>query len=155
VLIGAKLSFVIQNFAAYEFQEEGYEISNSYRQLMSLYIAHFCVGEFVLGNTPKTMTQMSNALKIPLYLLRRLISELIHAGILVEVKIDNSQDCGYQPAKDCDSLTVKAVLDALNNAGDETIPLAHTKSLGKLKECLATFHEMLQHSKANVSLKDI
>jgi hypothetical protein len=52
-------------------------------------------------------------------------------------------------------LTVKYVVDALEQRGDTDIPVTTSDELGKLRDCLDKFGKAVEESPANVPLKNI
>lgn len=71
------------------------------------------------------------------------------------VRDDSERIPLYQPAVDTDLLTIKYVLDKLDNHGTDTIPVVKTKELERIKESLEAFAKTIEKSPANLLLKDI
>ncbi len=69
--------------------------------------------------------------------------------------MDNEKEFGYQPARDPDTLTIKSVIDALEQQGSDGIPLIHSEELQTLSDSLKTFSELIENSSANLTLKNI
>ncbi|MBJ7449618.1 MAG: YihY/virulence factor BrkB family protein [Parachlamydiales bacterium] len=155
VVIGAKLTYAIQNAAAYEYEEERTHISPSYKQLLSLNIAEYCIRCFKNGETPPSATTLTQKLQIPLNLTLQIIQELEGARILIEANNPMTNESGYQPAKNVDTITIKSVLDALNHYGSHAIPVASTQQLKNIQKHLKTFDKLLENSPANIPLKDL
>ncbi len=155
VLFGAELSFAHQNVDTYEFEQDCLAISHSYKKLLSLLVTHLLIKNFCKGEKPSDADQISHALEIPIRLVRQILFELNHAGIVSQAEKDDSKELAYQPARDVDTLTVKSVLDSLDNAGQADIPVLKTEQLTKLLDCLKSFSENNQKSPNNILLKDI
>ncbi len=155
VLFGAEITFAHQNVETYEFESDSLQISNSFKTLLSLRITHLLVHNFYEGEKPATAAQISQALKIPIRLVRQILYELTDSGILSETRDEGNGFIAYQPAKSIDKLTVKYIIDALDKRGTNTVPVAESSELKKLAECLDTFSDTLDKLPANISLKDI
>lgn len=154
VLFGAELSFAQQNVETYEFEPDCLRASYSFKKLLSLRITQLCVKNFHKGERPWTATQISTALEIPIRLARQILYDLVSAGIISEVNEKNN-GTAYQPGVDIDGLTVKNVIDILEQHGSHDIPVAESKELDKLAGCLQDFSAIIEKSPANITLKEI
>lgn len=155
VLFGAEVSFAHQNSDTYEYEEECLSVSHSYRMLLSLRIVHLLVRNFVHDRPPWTSLQISHHLEIPVRLVNQILFELVSTGILTETVKDADRDKGYQPGRDPDTLSIKTVIDALEQNGTDTIPVAESEELEEIAKSLADFGELMEVSPANRLLKEI
>lgn len=155
VLFGAEISFAHQNVETYEFEPDCLRASHSFKKLLALRIAQLCVKNFVKGEKPWTASQISQALDIPIRLVRQIIYELVDSGIISETKEEENKDVAYQPARDIEVFTVKNVIDMLEGRGTDNIPVAQSKELDRLSDSLKIFAEAVEKSPANMALKDI
>lgn len=155
VLFGAEISFALQNIDTYEFEPDCLLISNSFKRLLSLETAHLLVKSFSDGQKPQTAFQISHTLEIPIRLVHQILYELTKSGIVAEVKIDDDKEFAYQPARTVSLLTIKYIIDALDNSGANDIPVAQTRELKELTETLRQFSETIRNSPENKLLNDI
>lgn len=155
VLFGAEVSFAEQNVETYEFEADCLKVSHSFRELLSLNIAHLCVKKFRQAEKALSADEVSHELEIPVRLVRQILFELVEVRVLSEVKLDDRETMAYQPARDIEDLTITNVLNQLNRRGVNWIPLDNTGDLEKLKGRLMQFQEGIEKSPANVPLKDI
>jgi membrane protein len=155
VLFGAEVSFAEQNVGTYEFEPDSLKVSRRFRSLLTLRITHFYVKKFQQGEKPPTADEISDQLEIPIRLVRQILFELIEAGILSEVKLDDPESIGFQPARTIEKITVFGVMDQLDQQGIDSLPIAQSKDLDKLKASLVRLHEMLVKSPDNLKLKDV
>lgn len=155
VLFGAEVSFAHQNVDSYEFEQDSDNASQAFRTLLSLRIVQLIVKNFSNGAPPWTALQISHHLEIPIRLVNQLLYELVDAGILSESCPDGDRDKGYQPARDPDSLTIKAVLDALDRRGNDAIPVAYSEEMERLSRSLGEFSKLIETSPSNLLIKSI
>ncbi len=155
LLFGAEISFAHQTVDTYEFDEDCRNVSHSFKRLLSLRIVHLLVKHFSNGEGTWNATQIAQKLEIPLRLVNQILYELVAAGIVSEVKIDDSQTAAYQPGSDPDLMTIKYVIDALEKQGSDTIPVAQSEELQKISESLKVFSDLVRESPANHLLKEI
>jgi len=155
VLFGAEVSFAHQNEETYEFEPDCLAVSYSFKRLLTLRLVHLLVKEFSQGGKPLSAIQASHALEIPIRLVREMLNELVESGIISEICDDETSEVTYQPARDIELFTVKYVVDKLEQHGCDSIPVAESKELEKISECLRALGEITEKSPANMQLKNI
>ncbi|MHC4220856.1 MAG: YihY/virulence factor BrkB family protein [Planctomycetota bacterium] len=155
VLFGAELSFAHQNVETYEFEQDCLSVSYSFKKLLSLLVTHLLIKNFCKAEPPCDAEKISHTLEIPVRLVRQILFELVESAVLSEVRKDDSKDVAYQPAVDVGKLTVKYVVESLEQRGNCAIPVGKTSEMEKLSQCLNTFANDIEKSPANILLKDI
>ncbi|MFC1805215.1 YihY/virulence factor BrkB family protein [Candidatus Omnitrophota bacterium] len=155
VLFGAEVSFAHQNVDTYEFEPDCLLVSSSFKKILSLNIVHLLAKKFSRGEKQLSDNEIAHTLEIPIRLVRQLIFELTEGGIISAVKDNSGRGTLFQPARDINTLTIKYVLDCLDNRGSDSIPVAHSKELSDISDSLKAFSEQLEKSPANRLLKDI
>ena len=155
VLFGAELSFAHQNVGTYEFEQDCLYASYSFKKKLSLLITHLLVKNFCTGEQPWDAERISQSLEIPIRLVRQILFELVESGIVSEVKTSNGEEAAYQPAVDVGKVSVKYVLDALEQRGYSDIPVRETVEFEKISGCLDTLAENIENSPGNILLKDL
>ena len=119
-------------------------------------IAKLVVTRFCEGKPAWDASEISWALEIPIRLVRQILHELVESGILSEIrKPEEGKEVLYQPARDVETLTIKWVVDALENRGDSRVPVVASEELKKLTDTLAAFGEIIERAPANVTLRRI
>ena len=155
LLFGAEISFAHQNVDTYEFDQDARTVSHYFKRLLSLRIVHLLIRCFSDGERGCNTAQIAQKLEIPIRLVQQILYELVTSGILSEIKVDGDREVAYQPASDPENMTIKYVIDALEQDGIDNIPVAQSEELRKLSESLKAFSDILEHSPANQRLKDI
>jgi len=155
VLFGAEVSFAEQNVETYEFEPDCDKVTVNFKRALAVRMMHVCVDNFVKARSALTAMQMAHQLEIPIRLVRQILFDLTEAGLLVEVKILNSQETSYQPARDVDHLTIQDVVDALETQGITDIPVEDGQVLQRIQQSLGAFREKNRRSDDNVILKNL
>ena len=155
VLFGAEISFAYQYTDTYEFEPDLRQISPAFKKLISLQIAHLVISTFSKGAMPLTASKISSVLEIPIRLVQQILDELVESGIFSNTEIKENKELSYQPARDINVITIKSIIEALEQRGVDNIPVAQTAELKSLSEVLQTFSYELERSPANRLLKDI
>ena len=155
VLFGAELSFANQNVNTYEYEPDAKNVSPAFKKLLTLQITHLLVKNFAAGDPPLTDTGISDRLKMPIRLVHGILYDLVQSRVISEVRIGEDQKFGYQPARDISTLTIRYVVDAVEQNGINSIPVARTKELEALSRVIEEFREEMEASPANKLLQDI
>jgi membrane protein len=155
VLFGAEISFSYQYVDTYEFEPEFRQISPAFKRLLTLQVANRVISTFSKGKMPLTASNLSQALEIPIRLVQQLLDELVESEIFSITEIKENEKLAYQPARDINIITVKSIIEALEQKGVDNIPVAQTPELQSLSEVLSTFSDEIEKSPANLLLKDI
>ena len=155
VLFGAEISFAHQNVEMYEFEPDSLRVSYSFKRLLTLRITHLIIRNFSEANKPFTATGISHSLEIPIRLVREILFELVESGIVSEVKTQEYKETAYQPARDTQTLTIRRIIDTLENRGVDNIPITQTEELKRISESLQRLAGSIDKSPANKLLKDI
>jgi len=156
LLFGAELAFAHQNVDTYEFEQDCLQASHSFKRKIALLITHDLVKHFCDGKEPVNASHLSHKLEIPIRLVRQVLFELVEASVISEIKSEKEDRViAYQPGQDVEKLSIKYVIDALENAGYSNIPVSNTEQLQKLSGCLNDFSNTLEHCGANILLKNL
>jgi membrane protein len=155
VLFGAEISFAHQHVDTYEFEPDCSAVSYAFRKLLILRVVHLLVKDFSQGGRPLSAAQIAATLEIPVRLIGDILHELVASQIVSEICDREDKEACYQPACSIDLLTIKYVIDRLEEHGSGAVPVAKSKELEKLSECLKAFGEAIEKSSANIRLKEI
>jgi len=155
ILFGAEVSFAHQNVETYEFEPDCLSASHSFKTLLSILITQRLVRRFCDGEKPIDASDLSHELEIPVRLVRQLLYDLSESGIISEVRKGEDKELAYQPATDVDKLTVKFIIDRLEQRGTSSIPVLRSAEMDKLSDCLRQFDATIEKSPANVLLKNL
>jgi membrane protein len=155
VLLGAEISYAIQNVGHYEFERDTTQASPGLRKLVALRIALYLVRRYDEGTTPVEDGQIADDLGLPLTLTNRVLRELAESGVLQEVQLIDCDRQGFMPARDAACLTISYVLEALERRGVNGIPLPESPEFVALSEALDDLRLTIQQSPANKRLKEI
>ncbi len=155
VLFGAEISFAWQNVETYEFESDCLAVSQKFKRLLSLRVAHLLVKNFQTEKKPMTAGEISHKLEIPIRLVNEILFELVDCAVAAEAREDESGEVAYQLAKPPERFTVKFVVDALEGRGTHDIPVSKGPDFNRIKESLAEFDAAAEKSKSNVALTDI
>ncbi len=156
LLLGCELSFALQNEKRYDEERELPEISHDASQKVMIAIMHYVVQAFIRGEGAVPMKDIRQHLDVHARILGKLVTQLVAARILNEVKCEEEDyDIAYAPAKDVSTLRVCDVLEAVDNyaeRGNVTLDDTTEQELPSHEVLHAT--EIIQRLKANISQSD-
>ena len=156
VLFGAEISFAYQYVDTYDFEPDRRLISPAFKKLLSLHITHLVISTFSKGEMPLTASNISQTLEIPIRLVQQILDELVEIEVLSNTeRKDNNKEVFYQPALSINLITIKSVIEAMEQKGVNNIPIAQTAELTSLSNALKTMNDEIEKSPANRLLKDI
>jgi len=155
VLLGAEIAFADQNLEQYEFETDIENISNYSKKILALIITQLLVHNFTNAEKPLTAEQISQKLKIPMRLVRKILYELVECRILSEIISPDTKERAYQPGQDVDNLSISYVLNKLDHLGKDRILAINGKEQEKIKEIVDGFSETIKQTEATKLLKEI
>jgi membrane protein len=155
VLFGAELAFANQNVDHYELENEIKNISVRYKRVIALMVCNDVVKKFQTGTNPPTAFEIAQALDLPVRLARTVINELVETKILSEVKTANDKEIAYQPGLSDSLLTIKFVVNRLDEKGVNELPITDEKELAIINRLLKDLDNVMSDEKGNVLVKDI
>lgn len=153
VLLGAVVSYVIQNINTLRPGERSLNISYASRELLGLIIMERICAQFSGGKGEKWSNGLlSKALNVPYRLVQDIISELLKASLILEIPAE--KDIYYVPGRAMESIYMTEVLNVVRNAGEKFEPVPMTLH----DQRVARFVEDIQHNfqeSIQITLKDI
>ncbi len=155
VLFGAELAFANQNVDHYELENEIRNISIRYKRVIALVICNNVVKNFQSDNTPLTAIDIARRLDVPVRLARTVINELVGTKILSEVRTKNEKETAYQPAISDSLLTIKYIINKLDENGVNELPITDAKELAIIHKLQRELENVISEEKGNVLVKDI
>ncbi len=155
VLFGAELSFANQNVDTYEYEPDSNKVSPAFKMVFTLQIAHLLIRNFAEGIRPLTDSEISSQLRMPIRLVHSILYDLVKSKVIAQTRTREDREFGYQPARDINTLTIKFVVDAIDQTGASNIPVARTEEFKTLAAALEKIKDEMAASPANRLLKDI
>ena len=122
VLFVCEISFFIQNYDSYRHNEKFSNLSFSMRKNIALQVCHNIVMRFSNGEVAPNAGQIAKALVLPVSVVQKSLVALKNSNLIVELNVLENQDMIYQPSRDINSLTISAVINALETSGRNSVP---------------------------------
>ena len=130
ILIGAQMSYAIQNNEEYEYEQDLNQMSRRYKDYIMLYLLSTIIARFENDEVPLTAHDLAVRDNLPIRLVNQLLGRLVETGILREVYVeDEGEEKTYQPALDTHKISVGLVLDRTDAQGTEQFLQAPTEEM--------------------------
>jgi membrane protein len=155
LLFGAELSFANQNVDHYELQNDINKLSARYRKAISLLVANVICKGFFQKKPAYTAKQIADQLDLPLRLVRNVINEFIETGVIVELKGDKEHESTYQPGLTESQLTVRNILNIVDEKGLNNLPIEDSEELRSVNKIMAQLQSAWDNPDGNKLVKDI
>ncbi len=155
VLMGAQLSYYLQNITRFEFEFEVQVVSPKQKKRLSLLVMHSLITDFVKGKKPRAPEDISQELSLPVRTVHDCLDMLHEASMVTEVWSDDEEKYLYQPATDINRMTLSFVLDRIDSSGSLHKVVINNADYRKIDTALTKFENMVASSEVNVLLRDI
>ena len=120
ILIGAEMSYAIQNNEEFEYEQDLNRMSRRYKDFVMLYLLSVIIKRFEADEAPLTAHELAIRDHLPIRLVNQLVGRMVDTGILREVYTDEEdEEKRYQPALDTHKISVGMVIGRIETQGNE------------------------------------
>jgi membrane protein len=155
LLMGAQLSYYMQNITRYEFEFDVQRVSPRQKKRLSLLVMHTLVTDFIRGARPKAPEEISEQLSLPARTVHECLDLLRDSGMVTEVWDDAEERYIYQPGTDINKMTLSFLLDKLETSGSMHKVVINNSEYRKIDAALTRFESLIASSEGNVLLRDL
>ena len=154
ILIGAEMSYAIQNNEQFEYEQDLNSMSRRYKDFIMLYLLSRIVKRFEAGEAPYTAHELAVRDHLPIRLVNRLLSRMVETFVLREVYQEGDEDKAYQPALDTHKISVSMVMDRIDMQGTEEFLQAPSEDMQAFWEHFLVLKEK-DHELNNVLVSEL
>ena len=119
ILIGAEMSYAIQNNEEFEYEQDLNRMSRRYKDFIMLYLLSTIIKRFEADEAPLSAHELAIRDHLPIRLVNQLLSRLVETGILTEIRKEDTEERIYQPALDTHKITFGMVINRIDAQGTE------------------------------------
>ena len=149
ILIGAEMSYAIQNNEQFEYEHDLNMMSRRYKDFIMLYLLSIIIKRFENDEAPLTAHKLAIRDHLPIRVVNRLLSRMVETGVLREVFHEEDEEKCYQPALDTHKISIGMVLDRIDAQGAEEFLTSPTE------EMQAFWERYIEVKKSHTTLNDI
>ncbi|HQL46722.1 MAG TPA: YihY/virulence factor BrkB family protein [Bacteroidales bacterium] len=155
LLMGAQLSYYLQNITRYEFEFDVQTVSPRQKKRLSLLVMHSLIVDFVKGAKPRAPEQISMELSLPVRTVHECLDQLHEASMVTEVWNEEQEKYVYQPATDINKMTLSFVLEKLESSGSLHKIVINNSDYRKIDTALTRFESLVASSEVNILLRNL
>ena len=155
LLMGAQLSYYLQNITRYEFEFDVQTVSPRQKKRLSLLVMHLLIVDFVKGAKPRAPEQISMELSLPVRTVHECLDLLHEASMVTEVWNEEQEKYVYQPATDINKMTLSFVLEKLESSGSLHKIVINNSDYRKIDTALTRFESLVASSEVNILLRNL
>ncbi len=155
LLMGAQLSYYLQNITRYEFEFDVQTVSPRQKKRLSLLVMHSLIVDFVNGAKPRAPEEISMELSLPVRTVHECLDLLRESSMVTEVWNEEQERYVYQPATDINRMTLSFVLEKLESSGSLHKIVINNADYRKIDSALTKFESQIASSEANILLRDL
>lgn len=155
LLMGAQLSYYLQNITRYEFEFDVQTVSTRQKRRLSLLIMHTLIKDFVKGLKPRGPEEISIELGIPIRSVRASLRSLRDALLVTEVYDEVKDRYFYQPATDVNRMTLSFVFEKLETSGSTHKNVINNADYKKIDAAVTKLEALIAVSEHNILLRDV
>ena len=155
VIIGAEISYSIQNIKHFEGQQQTLRISHEQRMLYHLHVLHLIGKRFKDGKKVPTLNELSEQLDIPVYLCRTITENCMKAGLVVEAMDTQRKEKRYTPAIDVHRMNIGFIIGKLQSLGELKRGTEDTDTYHRIKLLYNQMERDMNQSEANKNIVEL
>ena len=155
MLVGAQLSYYLQNITRYEFEFDVQTVSPRQKKRLSLLVLRSLTNDFIKGVKPRSPEEISLELSLPVRTVHDCLDDLHASGLATEFWDETEDRYVYQPATDINKMTLSFILEKLDSPGSIHKIVVNNTDYKKIDTALTRFETMIATSEANVLLRDV
>ncbi len=155
ILLGAELSFVVQNINKFEYGADVQKISRRYHNYIVLIVMYLIVKRFEKGEPPLSVEEISRQNSIPIRLASSVINDLLDVELISELASEKNKQKTYQPAVDINKMSVSYLFEKIASNGSEELKIRKDKQFDNLWNKLEQISLQLKNGEGAVLIKDL
>ncbi|MCL2597371.1 MAG: YihY/virulence factor BrkB family protein [Paludibacter sp.] len=155
ILLGAEISYALQNIHFFDFETDTKNISIRYKNFVTVFITYLIVKRFENEEPPLSNDDIVQNYLLPIRLVNFVLMQLVDAKIVVEVTDEKRRINTYQPAFDINTLTISKLFYKLNTTGSEMFLNSKHKFLTPFWDKYLEINNLQNENTENILIKDI
>ena len=155
LLMGAEISNTHHTTDSYGTISDTHSISFRHKKMAALQIVHYLIKRFERQDPPVTARDVAHSLRLPFRLVQELTDMLSKLGLISLTVLPQRNTPGLQPGQAIGSLSIQAVVSAMDQFGNADFNLPESSFNENIKRALELLAEENQGSPNNELLKDI
>ncbi len=155
ILIGAQMSYAIQNNEEFEYEKDVNTMSRRYKDFIMVYLLSVIIKRFEADEVPLTAHELAIRDNLPIRVVNQLLSRLVETGILREVYVEDREEKTFQPALDTHKISVGMVFERIESQGSEEFLQAPSAQMQAFWEKYLRISDIAQEPVKDILVSEI
>ena len=155
ILIGAQMSYAIQNNEEFEYEKDVNTMSRRYKDFIMVYLLSVIIKRFEADEAPLTAHELAICDNLPIRVVNQLLSRLVETGILREVYVEDKEEKTFQPALDTHKISVGMVFERIESQGSEEFLQAPSAQMQAFWEKYLRISDIAQEPVKDILVSEI
>lgn len=155
ILIGAQMSYAIQNNEEFEYEKDVNTMSRRYKDFIMVYLLSVIIKRFEADEAPLTAHELAIRDNLPIRVVNQLLSRLVETGILREVYVEDKEEKTFQPALDTHKISVGMVFERIESQGSEEFLQAPSAQMQAFWEKYLRISDIAQEPVKDILVSEI
>ncbi len=155
ILLGAEISYAMQNTHFFEYETDTKNISRRYKDFITIFITHVVVKRFEAQEPAWSSEDIAQQYNLPIRMVNQILFELVDVKILSVIYDEKSGEKTYQPAFDINKLSLYVLFDKLESHGSEQFLTNKKVELEDFWKKILVLQESRKELFRDVLIKDI
>lgn len=152
VLVGAQISYCVQNLRSYRLKKLTVNIGNDLKEKLSLMIMYLIGLNYLKGQNNWTANKLVRHLQVPFDTIEESLNKLVENKILLEL---DSDEIEYVPARSLESINLKEILDSYRKSNDSSMLKTNLEVIPEVNKVTQNIENSLDKALENRSLRDL
>ena len=139
ILLGSGIAYSIQNVKNFEYELEVTQLSVQLKTKLALLVLHAIVQRFTNVQPPQTSLEISEDTEIPHRITKLVLSVLIDAELVYEVKTSNEETFAYAPAYDIEKMDIQSCVQKLQTVGINKLEFKTSESFNAIANIVENY----------------
>jgi membrane protein len=155
ILIGAQMSYAIQNNEEFEYEKDVNTMSRRYKDFIMVYLLSVIIKRFEADEVPLTAHELAIRDNLPIRVVNQLLSRLVETGILREVYVEDKEEKTFQPALDTHKISVGMIFERIESQGSEEFLQAPSAQMQAFWEKYLRISDIAQEPVKDILVSEI
>lgn len=121
VLVGAEVSYSVQNIRDFEAEVQNSKISHKTRLLYGIHLMRLIAEKFKHAEPAMSVQEIANQLEIPVQLCKNILVLLQRCGLVAQSYNEFTKETGYIPAVDLSFLSIGYIIERIESVGADKV----------------------------------
>ncbi|MFA6261933.1 MAG: YihY/virulence factor BrkB family protein [Bacteroidia bacterium] len=155
VLLGAEISYSVQNIREFEAEVQNSNISHKTRVLYCIHLMRIISERFHQAQKPLQIHEISDELEVPVNLCKSLLLILQKCGLVAQTQHVTNKETGYIPAVDLTYLNIGFIIERIESMGADKVVIKPNETYDRIVQRYKGMEDDMLASKSNLHILEI